>query len=133
MRLYLLHLGMMQPGDVPVPGYLVRTTDGINILIDTGWPDPSSKLPETRLAFSQNWTGGYGGRSPRPSDFSLPTLTISYAPILMRTIPATTICSPALNASSSGSTMNRLKVAIPGFRPTGGVGSSVASVSSHRR
>ncbi|WP_429929959.1 N-acyl homoserine lactonase family protein [Agrobacterium vitis] len=38
MRLYLLHLGLMQPGDVPVPGYLIQTPDGINILIDTGWP-----------------------------------------------------------------------------------------------
>ncbi|SCX28645.1 N-acyl homoserine lactonase [Agrobacterium sp. DSM 25558] len=38
MRLHLLHLGIMQPGDVPVPGYLVQTTNGINILIDTGWP-----------------------------------------------------------------------------------------------
>jgi N-acyl homoserine lactone hydrolase len=38
MRLYLLHLGTMQPGDVPVPGYLIQTADGINILVDTGWP-----------------------------------------------------------------------------------------------
>lgn len=38
MRLFLLHLGVMQPGDVPVPAYLVQTTDGTNILIDTGWP-----------------------------------------------------------------------------------------------
>ncbi|QZO05130.1 MBL fold metallo-hydrolase [Agrobacterium vitis] len=38
MRLYLLHLGLMQPGDVPVPGYLIQTPEGINILIDTGWP-----------------------------------------------------------------------------------------------
>lgn len=38
MRLYLLHLGTMQPGNVPVPGYLVQTEDAGNILIDTGWP-----------------------------------------------------------------------------------------------
>ena len=38
MRLHLLHLGLMQPGDVPVPGYLIQTMHGINILIDTGWP-----------------------------------------------------------------------------------------------
>ena len=38
MRLYLLHLGTMQPGDVPVPGYLIQTADGTNILVDTGWP-----------------------------------------------------------------------------------------------
>lgn len=38
MRLYLLHLGTMQPGHIPVPGYLIHTPDGIVILVDTGWP-----------------------------------------------------------------------------------------------
>lgn len=38
MRLYLLHLGFMQPGDIPVPAYLIQTTEGTNILVDTGWP-----------------------------------------------------------------------------------------------
>lgn len=38
MRLYLLYLGTMQPGDIPVPGYLIQTDDGTNILVDTGWP-----------------------------------------------------------------------------------------------
>lgn len=45
MRLYLLHLGAMQPGEVPVPGYLIRTTDGVNILVDTGWPRSFVKEP----------------------------------------------------------------------------------------
>lgn len=38
MRLYLLHLGTMKPGEIPVPGYVIQTSDGINILVDTGWP-----------------------------------------------------------------------------------------------
>lgn len=38
MRLYMLYLGTMHPGDIPVPGYLIQTDDGINILVDTGWP-----------------------------------------------------------------------------------------------
>jgi N-acyl homoserine lactone hydrolase len=38
MRLYLLYLGTMQPAEVPVPGYLIQMADGINILVDTGWP-----------------------------------------------------------------------------------------------
>ncbi len=38
MRLYLLNLATMQPGNVPVPGYFIQTDDGANILIDTGWP-----------------------------------------------------------------------------------------------
>ncbi|TYC70156.1 N-acyl homoserine lactonase family protein [Stappia sp. BW2] len=45
MRLYLLHLGTMQPGDIPVPAYLIQTTDGINILIDTGWPRSFVEAP----------------------------------------------------------------------------------------
>jgi len=38
VRLFLLHLGTMQPGDVPVPAYLIQTPEGIVILVDTGWP-----------------------------------------------------------------------------------------------
>lgn len=38
MRLYLLDLGTMQPGHIPVPGYLIQTDDGTNVLVDTGWP-----------------------------------------------------------------------------------------------
>lgn len=38
MRLYLLHLGFLQPLGVPVPGYVVQTDDGTNILVDTGFP-----------------------------------------------------------------------------------------------
>lgn len=29
MRLYLLYLGTMQPGDIPVPGYLIQTHEGM--------------------------------------------------------------------------------------------------------
>src|SRR5436190_21583726 len=35
-RLYLMQLATLQPGDIPMPGYLIQTNDGINILIDTG-------------------------------------------------------------------------------------------------
>lgn len=38
MRLYMLYLGTMQPGEIPVPGYLIQTDEGFNILVDTGWP-----------------------------------------------------------------------------------------------
>lgn len=46
MRLYLLHLGTMQPGNVPVPGYLIQTDDGTNILVDTGWPQSFVDAPQ---------------------------------------------------------------------------------------
>jgi N-acyl homoserine lactone hydrolase len=38
MKLYLLQLGLLQPLGVPVPGYLIQTEDGKNVLIDTGFP-----------------------------------------------------------------------------------------------
>lgn len=37
MRLYLLPLGFLQPLGVPVPGYVVQTDDGTNVLIDSGY------------------------------------------------------------------------------------------------
>ncbi|WP_067563159.1 N-acyl homoserine lactonase family protein [Nocardia acidivorans] len=36
MRLYLFRFGVIPGINAPVPGYLVQTEDGVNILIDTG-------------------------------------------------------------------------------------------------
>jgi N-acyl homoserine lactone hydrolase len=36
MKLYLMHLGTVLANDAPIPGYLVQTDDGINVLIDAG-------------------------------------------------------------------------------------------------
>lgn len=38
MRLYLMQLGMRLDGTAHIPGYLVQTDDGQNILIDSGLP-----------------------------------------------------------------------------------------------
>ncbi len=38
MRLYLLHLGFLQPLGVPIPGYVIQTDNGTNVLVDTGYP-----------------------------------------------------------------------------------------------
>ncbi len=38
MKLYLLHLASLQPVGVPIPGYLIQTDDGLNILVDSGLP-----------------------------------------------------------------------------------------------
>jgi hypothetical protein len=35
MKLFLLQLGLLQPLGVPVPGYLIQTDDGTNVLVDT--------------------------------------------------------------------------------------------------
>lgn len=38
MRLYPLLLGVIKGPGVPIPGYLIQTGDGTNVLIDTGSP-----------------------------------------------------------------------------------------------
>ncbi len=38
MRLYILQLGLVPFNGVALPGYLIRTDDGKNVLIDTGYP-----------------------------------------------------------------------------------------------
>ena len=39
MRLYVLQLGLLPEfGDIALPGYLIQTDDGTNVLIDTGYP-----------------------------------------------------------------------------------------------
>ncbi|MBA2737161.1 MAG: N-acyl homoserine lactonase family protein [Pyrinomonadaceae bacterium] len=47
MKLYLMQLATLQPGNIPVPAYLVQTDDGANILIDSGFPlDFVANAPE---------------------------------------------------------------------------------------
>ena len=47
MKLYLMQLATMQPGNIPVPAYLIQTDDGANILIDSGFPnDFAANAPE---------------------------------------------------------------------------------------
>lgn len=42
-----MQLATMQPGDIPVPAYLIQTDDGTNILIDSGFPlDFVANAPE---------------------------------------------------------------------------------------
>jgi N-acyl homoserine lactone hydrolase len=38
MRLYIMQLGLGSSGS-PVPGYLIQTDDGKNVLIDSGYPE----------------------------------------------------------------------------------------------
>ncbi|GHO46899.1 N-acyl homoserine lactonase family protein [Ktedonospora formicarum] len=43
VRLYLFQLSLIEDG-TPIPGYLIQTSDGKNILIDTGYPVDGSML-----------------------------------------------------------------------------------------
>ena len=38
MKLYVMQLGVFTHNDTPVPGFLVQTDDGTNVLVDTGCP-----------------------------------------------------------------------------------------------
>ena len=39
MKLYLIQIATMQPGDIPIPAYVVQTEKGKSILIDSGLPE----------------------------------------------------------------------------------------------
>jgi len=67
MRLYLMVLAIFGPGD-PVPSYLIRTDDGINVLIDTGFS------PEMIAASQQPGTTGQHIRDAIPITDHLATL-----------------------------------------------------------
>jgi len=47
VRLYLLQLALIEDG-TPIPGYLIQTSDGKNILIDTGYPTDDAFLARER-------------------------------------------------------------------------------------
>lgn len=47
IRLYLLQLALIEDG-TPIPGYLIQTSDGKNILIDTGYPTDDAFLARER-------------------------------------------------------------------------------------
>ena len=46
IRLYLFQLALCDDG-TPMPGYLIQTSDGKNILIDTGVPADGSFVPNS--------------------------------------------------------------------------------------
>lgn len=38
MKLTLFQFGLLQPLGIPIPGYLIQTDDGQNVLVDSGFP-----------------------------------------------------------------------------------------------
>ena len=46
MKLRLMQLALFQPIAAPVPGYIIQTDDGINILVDTGLPYSTIQNPQ---------------------------------------------------------------------------------------
>jgi N-acyl homoserine lactone hydrolase len=45
MKLFLMQLATLQPGNIPVPAYLIQTEDKTNILIDSGFPSEFAVNP----------------------------------------------------------------------------------------
>jgi N-acyl homoserine lactone hydrolase len=54
MRLYLMQLAQIPGLGVPVPGYLVQTDDGQNVLIDTGVPRQVVGTPESPFEMTED-------------------------------------------------------------------------------
>ncbi len=57
MRLYVMQLGLSDTGS-PVPGYLIQTDDGKNVLVDSGYPEtdyrgPTANRPESDWVISR--------------------------------------------------------------------------------
>jgi N-acyl homoserine lactone hydrolase len=49
-RLYLMQVANLPPVDIPIPCYLLQTSDGKQILIDSGLPSGSFQPPPGRPA-----------------------------------------------------------------------------------
>jgi N-acyl homoserine lactone hydrolase len=52
MKLFLFELATLQPYGIPVPGYLIQTDEGKNILIDTGLPERFIENPPSVPGFT---------------------------------------------------------------------------------
>src|SRR5215469_16513300 len=98
MKLYLLQLGLLQPLRVPVPGYLIQSDDGTNILVDTGYP----------YSFIDDPPGPQGPLN-LPLDCGPTTSTISFARTSTLTMQETTNSFPTPNWWSSAG-ITRLRV-----------------------
>jgi N-acyl homoserine lactone hydrolase len=77
MKLYLMQLALFQPIAAPVPGYVIQTDDGTNILVDTGLPystignlegPPGLQLEMHEADYVVNQLGNIG---LRPDDIQL--------------------------------------------------------------
>ena len=70
MRLYVMQLGLSDTGS-PVPGYLIQTDDGKNILIDSGYPEDNYRGPTANRPES-DWVGSRLAEiGVKPSDIDI--------------------------------------------------------------
>ena len=70
MRLYVMQLGLGETGS-PVPGYLIQTDDGKNILIDSGYPEDDYHDPESNLEESDWVVNRLSEIGLKPSDIDM--------------------------------------------------------------
>lgn len=71
MRLYLLRLGTIAGLEAPVPGYLIRTDDGTNVLVDTGAAADPSPDARIRVAKGQDVVAALDALGVRPDDIDV--------------------------------------------------------------
>jgi N-acyl homoserine lactone hydrolase len=69
-RLYLMQVATIRAGDqaVPVPCYMIRMSDGANLLIDSGFPDDAESWPEMEIALHRGVIAQLADLGLRPAD-----------------------------------------------------------------
>ncbi len=70
MRLYVMQLGLSDTGS-PVPGYLIQTDDGKNVLVDSGYPESDYRGPEATRPESDWVVSRLAEIGLRPSDIDI--------------------------------------------------------------
>ncbi|HJP80280.1 MAG TPA: N-acyl homoserine lactonase family protein [Pseudonocardiaceae bacterium] len=68
MRLYLMVLGTMTSTQAPVPGYLIQTDAGDNVLVDTGYRPSGNPDEPISVAGEQELLQQLGAIGVRPGD-----------------------------------------------------------------
>jgi N-acyl homoserine lactone hydrolase len=68
MRLYLLRLGVMTGIQAPIPAYLIRTDDGVNVLVDSGFGPGGVRDERISVEPEHDISALLAGLGVRPAD-----------------------------------------------------------------
>jgi N-acyl homoserine lactone hydrolase len=72
-QLYLMRVATITAGvqSVPVPCYLIKMSDGTNILVDSGFPDDAESWPEMEIRIETGVIGYLADLGLRPDDIDI--------------------------------------------------------------